>query len=172
MTTTATQTPLLELWPVAIDWDLAFTRPQMRRACAYWQSLCDGRRMPARRELNPRAMKEFLPYVNLVNFERRDGSAYDYIVTLQCNHARDILGNVENKRLSDVLPSAIEQRWRSSFDLTRLNAAPVRLTTRASTLAKNWLSCEILLAPLGQNEEVEAIFWTFVTWPITPDSMV
>ncbi len=148
-----------ELWPVTVDWELGFCRPQTQKALAYWQSLCRGRRMPARRELDPCAMKEFIPYVNLVDVVRREAGAYEYVVTLQSNRARDMLGNVENRRLPDILPPATEEHWRSSFDLPRAKVAPVRLTTRSNTPGEHGFAHEILLAPLGPAEEVQAIYW-------------
>ena len=154
------------MWPVTVDWDLRFSRPHMRKAQNYWQSLCQGRRMPARRELNPRAMKEFIPFVNLVDVVRGEGDQCDYIVSLQSNHARDVLGNIENRQLSEVLPPAIERHWRSSFDLARTKVAPVRLTTRSCSSDKQWLAWETFLAPLGHTE-VDAIYWAAMAWPIT-----
>src|SRR5436309_11449465 len=56
-----------ELWPVTADWDLQFARAPVQKAIAYWNSLLRGRKMPARHELTPRAMKNFIPHVNLVD---------------------------------------------------------------------------------------------------------
>jgi hypothetical protein len=123
--------------------------------------------MPARRELEPRAMKQFIAYVNLVSVLRRDEDRCEYVVTLQCDHARDVVGNVQNRQLADVLSPAVERRWCGAFDLARANIKPVRLTTRASTLGRHWLACEIFLAPLGQEDNVEALFWVTVSWPAT-----
>ncbi|HEY3636517.1 MAG TPA: PAS domain-containing protein [Rhizomicrobium sp.] len=162
------QLPAFELWPISVDWDLAFSRPQTIKARAYWQSLCRGRRMPSRRDLEPRAMKEFIGYVNLVDVLRLGSDDCDYIITLQTNHARDVWGNIQNRPLSEMFPPEVEQRWHYSFDLPRKSVLPVRLATRASTVGKNWLACEILLAPLGQGNEVEAIFWVAVAWPSMP----
>ena len=166
-TSTANPVP----WPLTVDWKLDFSKPPLQKARSYWQALCRDRRMPRRRELDPRAMKEFIRYVNLVDIVRSGTNAYEYIVSLQSNHARDVLGNIENRPLHEILPPAVAQRWRSAFDLPCLHAAPVRLTTRTSTIDRQWLDCEILLAPLGSGD-ADAIFWAAMASPAAPASAV
>jgi hypothetical protein len=153
-----------ELWPITVDWDLRFSRPQAQKALAYWRSLLGGRLMPARQELTPRAMKAFITYVNLVDVLSLGDDRWDYVISLQSADARAVLGDIKGRRLAEIFPPAVERRWRSSFDLPRAGGAPVRLLTRASTGNKNWLACEVLLAPLGEREEVDSIFWVTVSW--------
>src|SRR5438477_4463204 len=80
-----------ELWPITVDWELRFSRPQAQKAFAYWQSLLAGRQMPARRELTPRAMKAFITYVNLVDVLSLGNDKWDYVISLQSADAHGCL---------------------------------------------------------------------------------
>ncbi|HEY3778680.1 MAG TPA: PAS domain-containing protein [Rhizomicrobium sp.] len=153
-----------ELWPIAIDWDLAFSRPETQQGYRYWQSLRQGRAMPERRELDPRAMARFLSFVNLVEMAPARAGAWNYTVTLQGSHSREVLGAAQGRSLAEIFPKPAFARWRSCFDLPRSGRMPVRLLTRASIRGKHHLACEALLAPLGRSPSVEALFWVFAAW--------
>jgi hypothetical protein len=123
--------------------------------------------MPSRRQLSPRAMQDFLDHVNLVDVVPGAGNSFDYVVSLQGSQSREVFGHVARRRLRDILPPPLEQRWRNSFELSRTAAAPVRLVARASTVGKNWLACEALLAPLGDGDgRVQTLFWVFASWNV------
>jgi hypothetical protein len=157
--------PQSELAPITVDWELAFTRPATKSALAYWRSLCRGRPMPARTDLNPRAMREFLNHVSVVDVVPDPAHAFEYIVSLQGMHPREVLGNVKGRRLEEIFSQELAERWRGCFEHSRAAAAPVRLLTRASTLAKNWLACEVLIAPLANDAgQLQSLFWVFAAW--------
>jgi hypothetical protein len=154
------------LSPLAVDWDLGFRREPTQKALAYWDFLCAGRKMPRRPELSPHSMREFLPHVNLVDLvlERADAPV-DYIVSLQGQHAHQIFGPVAHRRLNEVLPPHIEQRWRLIFGLASRAARPVRWSSRMLAGGKSWLEGEVLVAPLGDEcLGVESLFLVFATW--------
>lgn len=153
-----------ELAPITVDWELAFTQPATMRGIVYWRELSGVRAMPSRRDLSPRAMRSFLPHANVVDVIHDSFHSFDYVVSLQGQHACEVLGQVAGRRLSAILSEAQAQRWRSCFDLSRSAGVPVRLVTQASTKARNWLSCEALLAPLGDGKSVQALFWVFAAW--------
>lgn len=154
-----------EIWPVTVDWQLDFLHASAREAASYWHSLLKGRAMPARRELSPRAMKGFIPYVSLLDVVPGTAGKPDYVVTLQGGHARDVFGDIKGRRPAEIFHPVIEQRWRRCFDLPYASRKPARLLSRASTSGKNWLVCEALVAPLGQGGEVQSFLWVFVSWP-------
>jgi hypothetical protein len=159
--------PKGEVFPITCDWELGFAQPATRKALAYWRQLCAGRRMPIRRELKPRAMREFLDHVNLVDVIPQDDGGFDFMVTLQGAQSFGVFGHMAGQTLSEILPPVFEKRWSDSFELPRMAAAPVRLVTRASTFGKKWLGCEGLLAPLGDGpNSVTSIFWVFASWRI------
>lgn len=162
---TAEQLQQPELWPVTVDWELRFLRPPAQDAALYWHSLLNGRCMPARRELSPRAMKDFIPHVSLLDVVSEVDEKPDYVVTLQGGHAREVFGDIKGCRPAEIFDPAIARRWRRCFDLSYASKKPARLLSRASTSGKNWLVCEALIAPLGEGAEVQAFLWAFVSWP-------
>jgi hypothetical protein len=121
--------------------------------------------MPARSELSPRAMRDFLSHVSVVDVVADAVHGFEYIVSLQGMHSREVLGNVKGRRLGEILSPELAERWRDCFGHSRAAAAPVRLLTRASTLSKNWLACEALIAPLGDGGgQLRSLFWVFAAW--------
>src|SRR5579871_5477722 len=58
-------------------------RAENRKAYAYWSSISGDRQMPTRSSLSPRAMREFLTYVNLVDIHPSSSSAVEYEIALQ-----------------------------------------------------------------------------------------
>jgi hypothetical protein len=153
--------------PITVDWGLAFMKPCTQKALAYWRSLCSGRKMPQRRELSPKAMREFLFHVNLVDVIRAtDGSVADYTVSLQGQHAHDTYGPVMQRSLGQVLPPPIEARWRSCFGVACSAARPVRFHSRVAAGGKLWMEAEVLIAPLGDEiVGVDSLFAAFASWP-------
>ena len=155
------------LSPVTIDWNLGFVRETTKSAYAYWLSLCNGRKMPRRQELSPSRMRGFLQHVTLVSIVRdQPDGAMDFMVTLQGQHTHDIYGPVAHRRLHEVLPAHLEQRWRDGLELAAESARPVRLSSRMSADGKSWLAGEVLIAPLGDdNQGVEGLFAALASWP-------
>lgn len=156
--------PDAEPSPLVMDRQLAFSQPANRNGLAYWQALRGERAMPARRELRPRAMRDFLDHVNLIDVIADGEEHFDYAVSLEGARARDVFGHMVGRRLGDMLPPRHERRWRDTFEEIRSAAAPFRITTRASTFGKKWLLTETLLAPLGDEAGIDAIFWVFAYW--------
>jgi len=121
--------------------------------------------MPSRSDLSPRAMREFLDHVNLVDVISEPRISFR--VSLQGAQSRGVFGHMAKQRLGDILPPFFEKRWTESFEVPRSSETPVRLTTRASTFGRKWLGCEALLAPLGDGPNyVTTIFWVFASWRI------
>jgi hypothetical protein len=154
------------LLPLAVDWDLRFLREATQKAFAYWDLLRAGREMPRRQELSPHSMRDFLPHVNLVDLVRERADApVDYIVSLEGQHAHQIFGPVAHRKLNEVLPPHIEQRWRVIFGLSSQSARPVRCFSRMLAGGNSWLEGEVFVAPLGDERlGVESLFLVFATW--------
>ena len=157
------------LAPITVDWDLEFTRAPTRLVLSYWYSLCAGRTMPQRREINPRPIRSFLRHVNLIDIRTDATGRTEYIVSLQGQHALEVFGPIAHKRLDDALPAHIAERWRNCFELARTAARPVRCASRIAAGGKLWLDSESLLAPLGQGKDVDSLLLVFVSWPVPPD---
>lgn len=144
---------------ITVDWQLAFEQSVTQEAAAYWMNLRGDRPMPARGELRPAGMRNFLTFVNLVDVV--DDS---YIITLQGAHARQVLGHLANQKFVNLFTREEEERWRYCLDLVRDNCKPVRLYTQVGTQQQLWLDCEVLIAPLGNSTAVQSLFWIFVSW--------
>ncbi|HEY3639067.1 MAG TPA: PAS domain-containing protein [Rhizomicrobium sp.] len=154
------------LAPVIVDWELQFSRPPLKRASAYWSSLCGERKMPRRQELSPSRMREFLPHVNLIDIVRESPDGVpDFIVTLQGQHGYEIYGALAHRPLDEALPPLVAQRWRQSFLVCCHAGRPVRFRSQMSIGGKAWLEGEVLVAPLGDEETgVQSLFAVFACW--------
>jgi hypothetical protein len=152
--------------PIHVDWALQFSRPENRKALAYWNSLRGERQMPARSELSPRGMREFLTHVNLVDiWPDSGGCVVDYEVTLQGSHGLEVFGNLARRRLAAGLSAVTARRLRECWNIVRDSGRPVRISARVTGGDKFWLDSECLLAPLGDDPgRVTTIMWVFVSW--------
>jgi hypothetical protein len=86
-------------------------------------------------------------------------------VSLQGQHAHDTYGPIMQRNLGQVLPPAIEARWRSCFSIAFSAARPVRFHSRVVTGGTLWLEAEVLMAPLGDEiAGVECLFTALASW--------
>ena len=151
---------------IHVDWTLAFSRTENGKARAYWDSLRGERIMPARSELSPRGMREFLTHVNLVDVCPGSGrESIDYMVTLQGSHGSEVFGPLARRKFSAGLSEVTARRLRECLTLARDSARPVRISSRVTGGDKFWLDSESFIAPLGDEAGcVTAIMWNFVSW--------
>jgi hypothetical protein len=126
--------------------------------------------MPARSELSPRGMREFLTYINLVDVRPASEGAADYEVALQGSHGLEVFGAMARRRFSAGLSEATARRLRECLSLGRDSGRPVRISSRVTGGDKFWLDSESLFAPLGDDAgRVTAIMWVFVSWNANGD---
>jgi hypothetical protein len=154
---------------ITVDWDLGFKRAPTKLVLAYWRSLCGGRAMPQRREINPRPIRSFLRHVNLIDIRTEAAGRVDYIVSLQGQHAQEVFGPIAHRNIGDSLPAQIAQRWRYCFDIACNAGCPVRVASSIAAGSKLWLDSESLLAPLGQGTDIDTLLLVFDSWPVPPD---
>jgi hypothetical protein len=153
---------------ITVDRTLAFRRSETKAAADLWTGLCGQRPMPSRGELKPGAMRSFLPYVNIVDLDRKAGL---YTVALQSSHLRETFGDLRSRKFGELFPPDVAQRWRDCFNLVRDMPRPVRLWTQVATQGQLWLQCEVLIAPLSESPEstrLASLFWVFVSWERKP----
>jgi hypothetical protein len=151
--------------PLDFDWTLQFQHAPTALALEYWLSRRQGRAMPRREDLDPVAMRKFTQHVGLVEvrpcvwdanvayFIRRAGSKWE-----------EVYGPITGHYLPEFLPPELEKSWMELFDAVRARKEPVRITSRVDFEGKNWLATEILVAPLGDNDDITMLFLTFVAW--------
>ena len=150
------------------DWALDLSRPETKNALAYWGSIRGERAMPTRRELSPRGMREFLPYVNLVDVQpATEGASSHYQISLESAHTRNVFGNLA---IHSIIKSTSPERVRRAsecFELVRKAGRPAHVDSRVTVRGQFWLDSESLLAPLGDRDgQVTAIMWVFVSWTV------
>ena len=151
--------------PIAIDDSLFFVRPETREALAYWKSRLDGRPMPSRADLDPRAMRAFMPNVALVELRQAPDGTQDYYIRLAGTALEQLFGPLTGQSISAFLPAEIEARWRRMFDAARDAAAPIRTIGRIAFQKKTWLEGETLTAPLGADgKTVSMLFVVLASW--------
>jgi hypothetical protein len=148
------------------DWTLAFLRAEPKKAHAYWNSLRGERPMPARSDLSPRGMREFITHVNLVDVRPASGSgAVDYEVALQGSHALGVFGHLAHRRFGEGLSAVTARRLRECWNLVADSGRPVRISARVTGGDKFWLDSDSLMAPLGgETGSITAIMWVFASW--------
>ncbi|MGD0141776.1 MAG: PAS domain-containing protein [Rhizomicrobium sp.] len=137
--------------PIAIDDSLSFSYPATRQALAYWKSLLDGRPMPSRADLEPRAMLGFMAHVCLIELRQAPDGTRDYFVRLAGTAVEQLFGSLTGQSISEFLPAEIEARWRRLLDMAVDAAQPIRALGRVAFQRKLWLECETLIAPLGAD---------------------
>lgn len=121
--------------------------------------------MPSRSDLNPTAMKQFTPHIGLV--EVCGNKEHPYFIRRAGARWEDVYGPMTGKYLSDFLPPNVAETWYEAFDHVRDGKAPVRLTAEVDFKKKTWLSIEMLIAPLGEQETVTMLLTCFVSWSRT-----
>ena len=159
--------------PIEVDPTLAFSRPENRKALAYWKSICGERGMPTRSDLSPRGMRDFITHVNLVDvWPASGGGSVDYEIALQGSHGREVLGHLVRRKFSAGLSQMTARRLRECLNVVRDCGRPVRVSSRVTAAGKSWLDSESFMGPLSAPEPINAvagIMWVFVSWTRQPD---
>ena len=152
--------------PITLDPALAFEREPNKLAFAYWQAHCDSRLMPTRANLDPGAMKKFSPHVGLVE-PRLSGTAKSYFIRRAGSRWEDVYGAMTGKVLQEFLPTHLVIAWHGVFDGVATSAKPIRITTQVDFQDKTWLDIELMVAPLGEQDVVNMLLISFVSWSKT-----
>src|SRR5437016_4309085 len=103
--------------PVFADWELAFARPETRRASEYWEICRGARPMPEPSDITLRGVKAFVSDIALIEIAAKSDGRRDYVVRLAGERVKHLFGNVARKRLGEFLSPKHERRWRRGFDL-------------------------------------------------------
>lgn len=97
--------------------------PEQRQIYDYWLALCDGRRMPARADVQPSGLLAHLPTISLVE---RKGRSFRY--RLAGTRLRDAYGlELTGKYLDEIefdLPT--QSYWQASFERAVLLGKPIQ----------------------------------------------
>jgi len=155
-----------EMPPVHIDRTLNLTRAATIKGRDYWLALRGDRQMPARAEISPRDMREFLPYVGLIEHAPLPEGGEDYFVRLVGGKVEEIFGPMTGQFITKTLPPEIADRWRLILDEVRRSKAPLVATSRVAYNNLRHLKQEVFIAPLGENGTVQVLFGVLDIWPV------
>ena len=151
----------------AIEFDktVSLKREMTAKAYDYWKAVRGARPMPARKDMSPHGMREFMRHVGLVEVRRMADGRITYFIRLAGARIESVFGAITGKTLSEFLPAPLESRWRLVFDAARETRAPVRVGSQMMFGGKSYLVSEVLLAPLGEGEDVTMLFAAVDVWP-------
>jgi hypothetical protein len=138
-----------ENWQQQCDPALRFIHADFPVMLALWQSQTDGRAMPVRADMTPRALKGFLPRV-AIN-ERVSSEPPRYTWRLMGTQVAQVLGERTGKFIDEDAPPRQVARWNASLGLVLNTARPMRFLGRVLANDKTYLSSELLFMPLADE---------------------
>jgi hypothetical protein len=141
--------------PSRCDPMLAFETPELAHALLLWQEKAGAHGMPSRRDLGARALKAVLPNVVIVDAVG-DGPTRRYRFRLEGTALTELLGDHTGKFFDEAVVSPFRERWSAMMDATLDGGAPLRFFGRIEYDTQDYLSMELLLAPLS-DEGAQAV---------------
>ena len=156
-----------DLPPVFVDRSLNLTRVAPIKGRNYWNALRADRPMPARAEISPRDMREFLPHIGLVEVVAAPDGTIGYTMRVAGGKIEEIFGPLTGQPLANALPQETVLRWRLVFEEVRKGGVPLAVTGRVAHGNLRHLKYELFAAPLGEIGNVGAIFGVLDIWPVT-----
>jgi hypothetical protein len=114
-----------------IDPEVVLMQSVTTKVYDYWRACRGARIMPARADISPKGMKEFMTNVGLIE-ARPTALGVDYVVRVAGSHCEEVFGPITGKSFSDFLPPDNEVRWRRVCDEARRTRGPLSATTRIS----------------------------------------
>jgi hypothetical protein len=138
-----------EGWPMRADAGLAFSAANLLEAQRVWHEKADGRAMPAREDMSPRALKSFLTEVALhdVVYEADKIRFRSRVTGTQLARTH---GSGRGHFIDEAVPSPFRERWTAMLKLALDVGGPARVTSPIEYQKRDYLQAEILCAPLGQ----------------------
>ena len=124
---------------------------------AYWASLRDGGRLPARCDLDPAGMKRLLPTVSLIDVAKRD--PMDFRIRLAGTGLYGVYGGeITGKSLSDIYSTSAADYWRKELGKVISERRPTVGVHNLAWRGASHLSILWLRLPLAANgSEVDMI---------------
>jgi hypothetical protein len=134
-------------WPTLCDSSLAFDRPELAAVCDLWFGLAAGGAIPARLDMTPRLLKDYLPYVSF--YERIEGGdRRRYRIRLQGSAYQPVMGSLTGKFVDEAVPPVQVPVWEATLDAVIAQNGPLRFLARNALLGKSFLVGEHFTAPL------------------------
>jgi hypothetical protein len=137
-------------WHHFCDPTLAFSDSLHEQFLSLWQSKVGARAMPARSEMAPRDLKDFLR--NIVLFEREEVRPSRYRWRIIGTGITELLGHHTGKTFEESIPAEHRPRWIECFDLILDGGKPLRFLGRVHFRGREYLNAEHLYVPLANND--------------------
>src|SRR5665213_1766365 len=141
-------------WYYFCDPTLAFSDPFYKQFLSLWQSKAGGRPMPARSEMTPRDLKDFLR--NIVVFQRDVDNPSHYTWRVIGTGVTEILGHNTGKTFEESVPPELVPRWVECGDLVLDGGQPLRFLGRVRLQGREYLDAEHLYVPLANDNNEPA----------------
>jgi hypothetical protein len=137
-------------WHHFCDSTLAFSEPFYEQFLSLWRSKAGTRSMPAKSEITPRDLKDFLCHIAIIQRVAENPSQYVWRVI--GTKVAAVTGHHTGKTLEETLPSEVLPRWIECGDLVLDGGQPLRFLGRVHLSGREYLAAENLLVPLANDE--------------------
>jgi hypothetical protein len=144
------QKAVQQKWQHFCDPTLAFRDPFYEQFLSLWRNKAGTRAMPAKSELTPRDLKDFLRHI--VICQRVAENPSQYIWRLTGTKVTEVTGDHTGKTFEESVSPALLPRWIECGDLTLDGGQPLRFLGRVQINGREYLDAENLLAPLANDE--------------------
>ncbi len=132
------------------DPTLAFSDPVYEHFLSLWRSKTGTRPMPAKSELSPRDLKDFLPSIIVVQRTAENPSVY--IGRLIGSKVTEVVGNQTGKTFGESAPPELSARWIECMDLVLNGGRPLRFLGRVHLKGREYLDAENFFVPLADDQ--------------------
>jgi hypothetical protein len=132
------------------DPTLTFSNPVYERFLSLWKSKVGTKAMPAKSEITPRDLKEFLPDIAVCHRVAENPSRF--VWRLIGTNVAKIVGHHTGKMLEESIPSDFLARWTECGDLILNGGQPLRFLGRVHLKDREYLDAENLFVPLANDE--------------------
>jgi hypothetical protein len=147
-----------EGWPMRADAGLAFGAASLQEAHRVWHEKADGRAMPSREDMSPRALKSFLTEVALHDIVY-EGDNIRFRSRVTGTELARTHGSGRGQFIDEAVPSPFRERWTAMLKLALDVGGPVRVSSPIEFQNRTYLQAEILCAPLGSVDSLpDAMF--------------
>lgn len=144
------RTAAAEGWVQRADLSLKFEGAELGVALSYWQFAAGDRDIPARTDLRPQLMKQFLPRLLLLDAVREEKRT-----RFRVRHSGTAIdarfGANTGAFLDEAYPEPYASRWTMMAGLSLRVRRPIRLSGSLGYQGMTYMTLEALLAPLGSN---------------------
>lgn len=142
-------------WHQFCDPTLAFSEEWYTRFLSIWQARKGEQAMPARSQITPRDLKDFLRNVILV--QREGGEARQYRWRLIGTAVTEVVGHHTGKLFEESVPPAHLARWNEACDMILESKQPWRFLGRVHISGREYMDAEHVYVPLA-NDNGEPAF--------------